>query len=135
MSKFREEDFYYWSLKEQELMLNLEGSTVRKIPLSEINKVFVEVNAISKFFVFFLLVLIVYTITELNINIILLLLIALLVVALLIIVQYKSYSFKIVLANGEVFKKEFFEDEKKVNLKELYSLELAIYNYKIVNDK
>lgn len=135
MSKFREEDFYYWSLKEQELMLNLEGSAVRKIPLSEINKVFVEVNAISKFFVFFLLVLIVYTITELNINIILLLLIALLVVALLIIVQYKSYSFKIVLANGEVFKKEFCEDEKKENLTELYPLELAIFNYKIENDK
>ena len=135
MSKFREEDFYYWSLKEQELMLNLEGSTVRKIPLSEINKVFVEVNAISKFFVFFLLVLIVYTITELNRNIILLLLIALLVISLFLIVQYKSYSFKIVLANGEVFKKEFCEDEKKVNLKELYSLELAIYNYKIANDR
>ena len=135
MLKYKEEDFYYWSIKEEELLLNLEGSSVRRIQMSEIKKVFVEVNDISKFFIFFLLSLIVYSVSELNKNIILLLLIILLVVALFIIVQYKSYSLKIVLANGEVFKKEFSQEDKNDNFKELYSLELAIYKYKIANDR
>jgi hypothetical protein len=127
------------TLAEQEIILTYKFKKTKQILFSELDQTHIKINKIKPvyklIFIFILLFLSVLSYLYLQINVILLTTFFLIVLIIIKMNDYKSYSIKIRLKNGEIIEEKIQTKSKLEIIDIVNDIQKAIYVYKIKNSK
>lgn len=127
------------TLAEQGIVLTYKFKKTKQILFSELDQTHIKINQIKPvyklIFILILLFLSVLSYLYLQINIILLTTFFLIVLIIVKMNDYKSYSIKIRLKNGEIIEEKIQTKSKLETIDIVNDVQKAIYNYKIKNSK
>ena len=127
------------TLAEQEIILTYKFKKTKQILFSELDQTHIKINKIKPvyklIFILILLFLSVLSYLYLQINVILLTTFFLIVLIIIKMNDYKSYSIKIRLKNGEIIEEKIQTKSKLEIIDIVNDIQKAIYVYKIKNSK
>ena len=127
------------TLAEQEIILTYKFKKTKQILFSELDQTHIKINKIKPvyklIFILILLFLSVLSYLYLQINVILLTTFFLIVLIIIKMNDYKSYSIKIRLKNGEIIEEKIQTKSKLETIDIVNDVQKAIYIYKIKNSK
>ena len=127
------------TLAEQEIILTYKFKKTKQILFSELDQTHIKINKIKPvyklIFILILLFLSVLYYLYLQINVILLTTFFLIVLIIIKMNDYKSYSIKIRLKNGEIIEEKIQTKSKLEIIDIVNDIQKAIYVYKIKNSK